>query len=360
MLKRTIMLAVITGLVFTLAPAVWAVDIEMVPVGWAGNEADTTGYGAVDYDYNIGKYEVTAAQWDAYITRNTGTSTDNLPRVHTPWLDMARFVNWLHNGQPATGGTETGAYTIPIDAGNGYTQAGNDITREADWKWAIASEDEWYKAAYHKNDGLAQSYYDYPNSSDTPPTAEIPPGGTNSSNHGNVVGALTEVGAYPNSTSPYGTFDQAGNTWEWTDTLSTVYFAERMARGSAFSFSGNNNQSTFRDQARMNDNRDHMGFRVVSRVVTGVPGDLDDDKDVDADDMILFEGQFGSQAPGAYSADFDGDEDVDLDDFLVMRDNLGTGAGSAPPAGGAATPEPATMAVLAFGGLLIIRRRRKA
>ena len=27
------------------------------------------------------------------------------------------------------------------------------VNREADWKWAIPTEDEWYKAAYHKNDG---------------------------------------------------------------------------------------------------------------------------------------------------------------------------------------------------------------
>ena len=36
-----------------------AIMIDLVNVGNAGNAADTTGYGAVSYDYGIGKYDVT-------------------------------------------------------------------------------------------------------------------------------------------------------------------------------------------------------------------------------------------------------------------------------------------------------------
>ena len=95
--------------------------------------------------------------------------------------------------------------------------------------------------------------------------------------------------------------------------------------------------------------------------VVGVPGDLSGDGDVDTEDVGLFELQFGSQPHGPvpgppYTADFDEDDDVDLHDFLVMRDYLGTGVGAAPAV--AATPEPATMTVLALGGLMVLRRRR--
>ena len=40
----------------------------------------------------------------------------NRPVTYVSWFDSARFVNWLHNGQPtgtqAAGTTETGAYAL--------------------------------------------------------------------------------------------------------------------------------------------------------------------------------------------------------------------------------------------------------
>ena len=59
------------------ADMVRGIDIDFVPIGNAGNTADTqvmesnsgygtSGYGAVSYNYSIGMYEVTNAQWDAF------------------------------------------------------------------------------------------------------------------------------------------------------------------------------------------------------------------------------------------------------------------------------------------------------
>ena len=98
-------------------------------------------------------------------------------------------------------------------------------------------------------------------------------------------------------------------------------------------------------------------------ISTAVPGDVDGDGDVDLNDVGHFEAQFGmSGLPvppvGPNSADIDEDGDVDLDDLKIMRDYYG--AVPAAPAG-AAVPEPATMTVLAIGGLMVLRRRsRKA
>ncbi|MEY3895678.1 MAG: hypothetical protein RLZZ214_1197, partial [Verrucomicrobiota bacterium] len=48
-------------------PATATVVIDYVPVGNAGNAADTTGYGAVSYAYQMGKYEVTNAQYAEFL-----------------------------------------------------------------------------------------------------------------------------------------------------------------------------------------------------------------------------------------------------------------------------------------------------
>ena len=46
-----------------------------------------------------------------------------------------------------------------------------------------------------------------------------------------AVGHATNVGAYSASGSPYGTFDQCGNVWEWNE---AVIASHRGLRGGAF------------------------------------------------------------------------------------------------------------------------------
>ena len=95
--------------------------------------------------------------------------------------------------------------------------------------------DEWYKAAYHKNDGATANYWLYPTAANDPPTValsnedgDISNPGPNVANYdfGAVwngaegLGNVTTVGsAGPLSASAYGTLDQGGNQYEWNDTL---------------------------------------------------------------------------------------------------------------------------------------------
>ena len=135
-----------------------AVTIATVPVGNAGNAGELSGAsvpggygpdricGSVSYNYNIGKYEVTAAQYTDFLNKvaksdtyglyhtnmaDVGTFGCNIRRdgssgsytytVASDWAnrpvnyvsfwDACRFANWLHNGQ-GNGDTETGAYTL--------------------------------------------------------------------------------------------------------------------------------------------------------------------------------------------------------------------------------------------------------
>jgi sulfatase modifying factor 1 len=213
---------------FFLAPqSASAVTIDTVPVGNVGNANDpATGFGGVSYDYRIGTTEVTNAQYAAFLNAKaasdplglyntsmggggfggiTQSGTDgsysyatiagreNMPVNFVGWYDSIRFANWLNNGQ-GSGGTETGAYTLL--GGTPTPSNGLTITRNTGAKWFLTSENEWYKAAYHKNDGVTANYFAYPTSSDAVPTAEAPPGGNNSANYGLLVANLTNVGAY--------------------------------------------------------------------------------------------------------------------------------------------------------------------
>ena len=295
-------------------------SLETVPVGnpgnageWSGESYDGFGEdricGAVDYVYRIGKFEVTAGQYteflnavaktDTYrlyngwmnndergcqITRHgtngsytydfsgrpAGNESDwvNRPVNYVSWGDAARFANWLHNGQPTgpqnDSTTEDGAYDLNGAMSNADLVA---VTREADWTWAITSEDEWYKAAYHKNDGVTGNYFDYPTSNDTRPSNHLvdPDPGNNTTSYyiHFTIGSpyyRTEVGAHENSESPYGTYDMAGNVWEYNETISSVPSVG--VRGGSFSSSNRHPRASFRGDSYPADEYNYYGFRV--------------------------------------------------------------------------------------------------
>lgn len=284
---------------FCAPPPAWAVSIPTVPVGNAGNpgEVQSQGtFGAVAYDYRIGTTEVTNAQYAEFlnakaasdplalydvdmgdsgsgvrggITRS-GTSgsftyaaiagRENLPVNHVTWYDAIRFVNWLHNGQ-GSGDTETGAYTLL--GGTSTPSNGSSISRNVGATWFLPSEDEWYKAAYHQNDGVTGNYYDFPNSSDAIPVDEPPPGGINSANYSNPSASdLTDAGAYATSVSPYGTFDQGGNVWEWNEDL--FGGTNRVLRGGSFETVAPLLSAAQRTQAAPLNSTRTLGFRVAT------------------------------------------------------------------------------------------------
>jgi len=87
-----------------------------------------------------------------------------------------------------------------------------------------------------------------------------------------------------------------------------------------------------------------------------LPGDANDSGFVDDDDLAVLLSNWEQDAGTITTwalGDFTGDTDVDDDDLAVLLGNW-----TGPPPGGAAVPEPATMALLGLGGLSVLRRRR--
>ncbi|HUS45737.1 MAG TPA: SUMF1/EgtB/PvdO family nonheme iron enzyme [Phycisphaerae bacterium] len=306
----------IVGLVLASAASA-EVNIVTVPVGNVGNTGELSGSGAggygsdricgaVGYEYRIGKYEVTAGQYteflnavadtDTYGLYKTKMDTDisylgcnikrngspgsytysvdanwaNRPVNYVSWSDAARFANWLHNGQPEGNQdlttTEDGAYFL-----NGAITdvALLSVVREPDWKWAIPSEDEWYKAAYHKNDGIAGNYWDYPTGTDAMPGGDVSEA-TNPGNNANYYydpasypidsHYRTVVGEFELSESPYGTFDQGGNVFEYNEAI--IDGAYRGKRGGSFGDNDDKMRSFYRELYG-SDVDAGVGFRVV-------------------------------------------------------------------------------------------------
>lgn len=253
---RVVALATVTGLVASSASA--AITIPTVTVGNPGNTADSSaGFGSVAYRYNIGQTEVTNAQYAAFL--NAKASSDPFALYHTDmagslggitrsgsagsytystvsgrannpvnfvsFWDATRFANWLHNGQ-GSGDTETGAYTLTPGG-----ISANTVTRNANWQWAVTSENEWYKAAYYQHvsaGGDVDNYWLYPTSSNSMPT------GAQANLLASGINDTVPVGSY--AANYYGTFDMAGNVWEWNDAI--IGAANRGLRGGSYNANG--------------------------------------------------------------------------------------------------------------------------
>jgi formylglycine-generating enzyme required for sulfatase activity len=267
--------------------------MDWTTIGSPGNACDPQSngcFGSVAYAYNIGTYEVTNAQYAEFlnakaaadplelyslgmanpfggIARNgsPGSYTNSaipgreaLPVNFVSFYDTLRFANWLNNGQ-GDGDTETGAYTLL--GGTPEPTAGFAITRNPDASIFLTSEDEWYKAAYY--DAASASYFDFPAGLNAPTTCSGPTSAANSANCDFAISDLTPVGSYTGSASPYGTFDQGGNVFEWNE---ANLGGPRRIRGGAFNdfpFALGASQRSFH-QADIE--RENTGFRVASQI----------------------------------------------------------------------------------------------
>jgi sulfatase modifying factor 1 len=200
---------------------------DLVQVGDSGNAADSNphvgrnGYGSVDYEFRIGKNNVTIGQYAEFLNAvaksdprglwNSSMDSDqrfrgiarsgndgayvytvvgpngtnpvgaqsaaNRPVTNVSWFDAARFANWMANGKPTGAAgpatTDNGAYNLgTATSGNAVAKnAINPNTGDAP-TFYIPTENEWYKAAYYspvKGGPGSPGYYAYATQSDSAP-----------------------------------------------------------------------------------------------------------------------------------------------------------------------------------------------
>ena len=326
-LPRVVLSLGMAALLGLLAVPARAVTIDWVTVGNLGNAADTTGYGAVNYDYRIGTYEVTISQYAEFLNAVAKTDTYNLytgamasngniagivqggspgnitysvlnnagnsgnrPITYVNWWAVARFANWMANGQP-TGPqnattTEDGAYAVNGN-NDGNVPNKNAINPNTGLPptFYMPTENEWYKAAYYSptlNAG-AGGYYTFATQSNDFPGNTVG-SGANQANYSTgvytVTGSadyvesqnyLTDVGAFSGSPSYYGTFDQSGNVYEWNDLTGTFIGNAGGVRGGNWFDIWFNLQSSRRSQPVAANDLGYAGFRLASPVAVPEP-----------------------------------------------------------------------------------------
>ena len=250
-------------------------SIEFVAIGNSGNNSDSTGYGAVSYNYNIGIYEINRVQINkmsqavntGYAVpavmadmRDYGGNGDYRPATGVSWYEAAKFVNWLNT---STGNRE--AYKFDSN-GNfqtwGLADLGYDSTnlfRNSMAKYWLPSADEWYKAAAGSPSG---NWFIYPTGSNGTPDRWTDLRYDRSIFDGPVD--VTTAGV----SSPWGTIGQGGNAYEWVesafDGLNNSPNELREMRGGAWNSNASGVRADFRNNGAPEDESVLNGFRVAS------------------------------------------------------------------------------------------------
>jgi len=238
-------------------------------LGWPAGAGSGSEYGndeplEIPYDYWIGRYPVTVAQYAGFMAMggyreprwwSAGGRTWLAQGFETPahWEQQRRFPN-----RPVTGVCwfEADAYCRWLDARLGDGEQGTGA-----YGLRLATEAEWEKAARH-GDTRRFPWGD----------EDWSPGRANLAE--SELGHPSAVGLFPGGGSPLGVQDLIGNVWEWTRSGFQSYPYDpycnqardqvpRTVRGGSWDSRAGTAQATTRSalfpEARLND----VGLRVV-------------------------------------------------------------------------------------------------
>ena len=195
----------------------------MVKLLDASDYEGTTGGAYQVADFAIGKYLITNAQYEIFIShpngfrdlqwwnyspqaiqwrkdhpnpKPTAFAGANLPCTRVSWFDSVAFCNWLSTELAV-------AIRLPT---------------EHEWQRAAVGDSGW---AYPWGNELDEAR----------------------ANFGNRVGKVSVVGSFPGGQSPFGVMDMIGNLWEWclttwgADSTDLSGYTYRSIRGGAWNVS---------------------------------------------------------------------------------------------------------------------------
>lgn len=291
--------------------------IEFVTVGAPGNAPMTDprtppdnrmfGRGSVSYEYKIGKYETTSAQWAEFLNAYRGQSTPHpfwswdgpvhsgmsgnqfsgysttpatamFPLGGLTWRMSALYCNWLHNGKGSDAASLlTGAYDTStwgdINGRQFFTDAESHLPGARYW---IPTVDEQMKAMHYDPNryGMNQGgWWMSKNMSDEFGISGPPGVGTTNAGWQASSPAFGEwqipLGAYTDSLSPWGLFDTSGGASEWSETVTVDVFGRQIGRVYAFSHAGSNGNIDWVHSigdARPSSRLSYFGLRVATAI----------------------------------------------------------------------------------------------
>jgi formylglycine-generating enzyme required for sulfatase activity len=229
--------------------------------------------GRVDYEYSIGRFEVTTAQWTEFFNAAFDRpESDRIPHVFPPqawgavpatpstpgglrwtvpagremrpvggitWRTAAIYTNWLNSGKRTDREAFlSGAYdvsTFGFDANFRFT---DQQTHTPGARYWIPKWDEMIKASHWDPNRFGDGqpgYWLYNYKSDAFPRWGPPgvgDGNFGSAGSGGRSPYTTALGAYGPIASPWGLFDNVGATSEWTEEVIGGSMLERLLEGS--------------------------------------------------------------------------------------------------------------------------------